>query len=248
MYLKNLVIIVSIAFILRLLVVGSQVNFGDMDWFFAAAYQALQTGHLPMLGITSSITWLHQGPLWTYFLLMPVPPIYITLILGLCAVILAHLTSGKWAGLLMAVLPLAVSQSITPYHTTLIPVFFFLVFACILRRHSYLTGLFVGFLYQSHLLTFIYWPLWIYLAYKKNLSIKRLALGFVLGILPFIIAGPIQTFGIFVWLVKQIVTGFSGVSGGLSTAYQVVLLPGIVFGIGQMLKWINAYRSSSRTQ
>lgn len=236
--------IILLALVLRLYALQHPMYFGDMDWFFASAHQALHTGHLPMLGITSSITWLHQGPLWTYFLLVPLPPIIITLLLGLAAVVLAYLTLGPLGGVLMAIVPLAITQSITPYHTTLIPVFFFLTLACVQRRHSYLTGLFMGFLYQAHLLTFIYWPVFIYLAYTKKLTLPRMFLGFVLGILPFLIAGPVQTFGIFIWLAKQLVTGFGGVSSGVSTAYWVVLLPAAI----GVLKWIYAYSYRHRAQ
>lgn len=226
-----------LALVLRLYALQFPIHFGDMDWFFASAYNALHTGHLPVLGITSSITWLHQGPLWTYFLLLPVQPVVLALVLGLFTVALAYISLGPIGGVVMAITPLAISQSITPYHTLLVPLFFFLALACAQRRHSYLTGLFVGCLYLSHLLTFIYWPLFIYLAWKHKLNFGRYGLGFVLGILPFIIAGPVQTLGIFVWLAKQLLTGFAGTTSSLSTAYQVVLLPGIVV----VLKWIYAY-------
>lgn len=237
MYKKKLIIILVIALVLRFVHLENIPYFPDLDWFFASASSAFHTGHLPMLGITSSVTWLHQGPLWTYLLLVPLPPIIFTFSTSIMTVALVFLAAGGIPALIMAVLPFAIIQTLTPYHTALIPLFFFLAYLNIVRRHSYLSGLFIGFLYQLHLLTFIYWPLFLYLASKKDLSLRRLALGFILGILPFIISGPVQTFGIFVWLIKQILTGFDGVTSGISTAYWVVLMPGLIL----VLKWIYVY-------
>ncbi len=41
---------------------------GDQGWFYLSARDMLLTGKIPLVGITSSHTWLHQGPLWTYIL------------------------------------------------------------------------------------------------------------------------------------------------------------------------------------
>ncbi len=244
-----ILLIFILSLLLRLNNLQAAPHFADMDWFFNSAKIALHTGHLPMLGITSSITWLHQGPLWTYFLLLPevlsIPPIVFTIVAGALTVVLVHLSVGLLPALVVAVLPLAISQSQAPYHTSLIPLFFFTAYLCLNRKKSYLTGLFIGFLYQLHLLTFIYWPLFAYLAYRKQLDIKRLSLGFALGILPFIIAGPVQTLGIFVWALKQIFTGFAGTSSGISTAYWVVLLPGIILILSWVLKWVYAHGNSA---
>ena len=46
--------------------------------------------------------------------------------------------------------------------------------------------------------------------------------GFLLGIFPFIVSGPTQTFGIFVWIAKHLFEGFGG-TGLASEAYRVVL-------------------------
>ena len=148
---------------------------------------------------------------------------------------------GGWpASLLLAVLPLAVLQSRMPYHTSLIPLFSIL-FLLFLRRHKdFLAGLFLGFLYQLHLLTFIFWPIAIY---KYLISPPKLggehrggifAMGLALGILPFLIAGPVQTFGIFAWIAKHSLTGFGGST--ISTAYLVVLLVPAILGISWIIR------------
>lgn len=41
---------------------------GDQAWFYLSARDMMQTGQIPLVGITSSHTWLHQGALWTYIL------------------------------------------------------------------------------------------------------------------------------------------------------------------------------------
>ncbi len=239
---KRLIIIISTAFGARILMLRYIPHFGDIDWFVNSANVALQTGRLPLLGITASITWLHQGPIWTYMLLVPqafkFSPISVTVVLGVLTVGLVYFAAGIIPALIMAVLPFAVIQSITPYHTTLISPLFFITYLLIQKRHSILTGLFIGFLYQSHLLTFIYWPLWLFLIFKKQLRLEICGLGFVLGILPFIISGPIQTVGIFIWIFKQLATGFRGANSGISTAYLSVLLPGVILGLGMVLKKI----------
>ncbi|KKU03292.1 MAG: glycosyl transferase family 2 [Candidatus Amesbacteria bacterium GW2011_GWA2_47_70] len=191
---------------------------GDQAWYYLAARDALLGGRLPLLGITASITWLHQGPLWTYLLVPliahPVLPAILTSIMGVVSVYLIYFLGGWPASLLLAVLPLAVLQSRMPYHTSLIPLFSIL-FLLFLRRHKdFLAGLFLGFLYQLHLLTFIFWPIMFWR--------RRLIPGFILGILPFLLVGPVQTFGILAWIAKHSLAGFGGST--ISTAYLVVLL------------------------
>lgn len=234
---KKLQLILTVALLIRLFWLAHAPHFGDMDWYFDSA----RTERFPLLGITSSITWLHQGPLWTYILKVPVNPLFFTITSGLLAIALIYYLAGPAAAALMAIVPFAVTQDLTAYHTSPIPLLFFVSFGLMQRKHSFLAGLFIGLLYQSHLLTFIYWPLWLYLIIKYKLRLGICGLGFATGILPFIISGPIQTFGIFIWLTKQLLTGFGGTSSGISTAYWVVLLPGIILALGKVLKLIHAY-------
>jgi len=191
---------------------------GDQAWFYLAARDAFLGRSLPILGITASITWLHQGPLWTYLLVPliahPVLPALLTSLAGVVSIFLIYFLGGWPTSLLLAMLPLAVLQPRMPYHTSLIPLFSILFFLFLHRHRDFLAGLFLGFLYQLHLLTFIFWPVMFFR--------RRLVPGFLLGILPFLIAGSVQTFGVFAWIAKHALTGFGGST--ISTAYLVVLL------------------------
>lgn len=165
---------------------------------------------------------------------VPVDPLIFTLLLGLFAIVIVYYLLGSLPALILAIFPFAVTQDLTAYHTSPLPLLFFTTYLLLHKKRALLAGLFIGLLYQSHLLSFIYWPLWVYLALRNRLNLWSVVGGFVLGILPFIISGPIQTFGIFVWILKQVVTGFSGASSGISTAYQVVLLPGAILLVGKI--------------
>ena len=218
------------------------IFFADQAWFYLSARDALLTGHLPLLGITASITWLHQGPLWTYLL---IPGLALTNFHPLSGSILAIIFSlptplllyffakrlwGKSAAvtavLLFTLNPwFLLVHSNLAYHTTPIFLFTLVFFWCLIKKHDFLTGLFLGLLYQLHLLTFIFWPIMLFR--------RRLIPGFILGIIPFLLAGPIQSFGIFIWLAKKAFEGFSG-TGVLSDAYLVVVyIPAVL-----MISWL----------
>lgn len=85
----DLIAILVLAGALRFVDLDKAPYFADMDWFFDSARQALVSGEVPVLGITASITWLHQGPLWTYLLLLPtaisLPPQVLTVLAGVMA-------------------------------------------------------------------------------------------------------------------------------------------------------------------
>ncbi len=219
--------------IFRFYKLPSQMPFiGDQAWFYLAARDALFGRNFPLLGITASITWLHQGPLWTYLLVPliahPVLPAILTSLAGIVSIYLIYFLGGWPASLLLAVLPLSVLQSRMPYHTSLIPLFSILFFLLLRRHRDFLAGLFLGFLYQLHLLTFIFWPVIIFR--------HRLIPGFILGILPFLLTGPTQTFGIFVWIAKHALTGFGGST--ISTAYLVVLLVPAILIMAKIIRKI----------
>lgn len=110
---------------------------GDQGWFYLSAKDLLLTGKIPLVGITASHTWLHQGPLWTYMLAAifwlfkfnPIAPAYFTAFLSSITVLLVYkvgkILFSKKVGLIGAVLyaasPLVIINSRMPYHTSTIP-------------------------------------------------------------------------------------------------------------------------------
>ncbi len=226
--------ILIIGTFLRFINLSQNLTFiGDQAWFYLSARDALLSGKFPLLGITSSITWLHQGPLYTFMLMpslifsnfSPVAPAYFTgLTTSLNIILLYYLaakifnrTAGLVAAAIFAVQPFIVLQSRFPYHTT--PILLFITIFFLLKDRPFWAGLFLGLLYQLHLLTFIFW------VFMK----PKMLPGFILGILPFIFIGPVQTFGIFAWIAKHLITGFSG--SILSGAYQVVLTVPVILAV-----------------
>lgn len=207
--------------------------FGDIAWFYQSARDVLLLGKFPLLGITSSIIWLHQGPLWTYLLVpallffnyYPFGGIVFIFVLNIFLFpifyyLILKIFNRKTAVLstfFLIFLPWWNLQAKIPYHTSPIPLFEVIFLLCLIKQRDFLAGLFLGLLYQLHLLTFVFWPLLIFRFNKKSF------LGFILGIAPFLFAGPVQTFGIFVWLAKHMFEGFGG-TGLASEAYRVVLL------------------------
>ncbi|MBI5358328.1 hypothetical protein HZB69_01715 [Candidatus Amesbacteria bacterium] len=213
--------------------------FDDIGWFYSAARNALLLGKFPLLGITSSIVWLHQGPLWTYMVIPafwlsnfhPLSPVVFIIFINLFLFpnfyyLISKLFNKRTALLsifLFALIPWWRTHSITPYHTSPIPLFEVIFLLSLIKHRDFLAGLFLGLLYQLHLLTFIFWPLLLLRLNKKSIF------GFILGILPFIISGPTQTLGIFIWIIKHLFEGFGG-TGLASDAYRVVLfIPGLIF-------------------
>lgn len=112
---------------------------GDFGWFYLSARDMLLHGTFPLVGITSSHIWLHQGALWTYclafmlwiFRFNPVSGAYLPIVLSIASIYLLYKTGsemfservGLIAALLFATSPLAIVFSRMPYHTSPIPFF-----------------------------------------------------------------------------------------------------------------------------
>lgn len=112
---------------------------GDQGWFYLSARDMLLTGKIPLVGITASHTWLHQGPYWTYILAIifkifsfnPLAPAYFTAILGTLTIWLVYKVLKEFfsekIGLISAVIyatsPLIIANDRFAYHTSLIPLF-----------------------------------------------------------------------------------------------------------------------------
>ena len=149
---------------------------GDQGWFYLSARDMLLSGKIPLVGITSSHTWLHQGPYWTYILAVlfkffgfnPLIPGYFTAILGSLSIFFIYKLVkemfekkvGIISSFLYATSPLVISNDRFPYHTTLIPVFtlFYILslFKWIKGEKNYFIWaiILLGILYNLELATF----------------------------------------------------------------------------------------------
>lgn len=222
--------------------------FDDALWFYESAKGA------PLLGITASLTWLHQGALWTY-LLKPalvfsnwnlVSGQVLTIFLWMCLIptfyyLLSILFNKKIAKIMTAFLmlnPYSYKNALTPYHTSPIPLFEVIFFLLFLKRKDFLTGLFLGFLYQLHLLTFIFWPM---LLFRLN---KRSIFGFLLGISPFIITGPKQIPQLLIWVFRSALTGFRGANLASEAYLMVLYIPALILLSYIINKYVNRSHSN----
>lgn len=140
-----LLIIIFLAFILRMKDIDKGMIFiGDQGWFYLSARDLLLTHTIPLVGITSSHTWLHQGPWWTYFLAAalyvgsfnPISGAYLSIIIDLITIgvmyVVGYKVFSKSSGIIASIMytfsPLAVVYSRMPYHTNPIPLFVLLWF------------------------------------------------------------------------------------------------------------------------
>lgn len=176
-------VILVLATFLRLYRLQELMPFiGDQGWFYLSARDMILTGKIPLVGITASHTWLHQGALWTYILSIvlwlfhfnPTSGAYLTAFFGIITVVVIYITGSsmfsKNVGLIAAGLyaasPLVVMHSRSAYHTSPIPLF---------------TVLFVLFLYKWLKGEGLYFPLVIFtLAILYNLELATVSLWFAL--------------------------------------------------------------------
>ena len=179
---KFLLLILFIGIFLRLYRLEDLMLFiGDQGWFYLQARDLLLTGNIPLVGITSSHVWLHQGPFWTYILsfLMgifgfnPVVGSYFTVFVGIVTIWTVYYLGSKMfsenigliASFLYATSPLIVVHSRMSYHTSLIPFFSIILLYVYYRwvngEHKVfpLIVLLLAILYNFELATFIFAPL-----------------------------------------------------------------------------------------
>ncbi|MDO8660116.1 MAG: glycosyltransferase [Candidatus Parcubacteria bacterium] len=175
-----LFIILSISAFLNFYKISERMIFiGDQGWFYLSARDMLLTGNIPLVGITASHTWLHQGPLWTYILAIifkvsnfhPLAPGYFTAFLGTITVLsiykLAKEMFSKRVGVISALLysvsPAVVLNSQMPYHTSPIPLLTIILISLVYRwtrgssRSFPLIFFFLGLLYNFELATQVFW-------------------------------------------------------------------------------------------
>ncbi|HYM65392.1 MAG TPA: glycosyltransferase [Candidatus Sulfotelmatobacter sp.] len=142
--------ILIISLFLRLINLSKSMIFiGDQGWFYLSAKDMLINGKIPLVGITSSHTWLHQGPLWTYMLSIflkifnfnPLSGAYLTALIGTLTVFLIYkfgcLIFSRNVGLIAALLytasPLIVYSDRIPFDPTPIPFFVLFYFYSIFK-------------------------------------------------------------------------------------------------------------------
>lgn len=173
---------------------------GDQGWFYLSARDLLLFHSIPLVGITSSHIWLHQGPLWTYILAIiffvskfnPLAPVIFTIFLDGVTLILIYKVVGKifsWKAALFACLiyafsPYVILASRMPYHTSLIPILMILLVYSLykwFKGHGFyfpITILLISLLYNFELQTsLLYILIFLFLFYgfiKKPLWFKRL--------------------------------------------------------------------------
>jgi hypothetical protein len=172
---------------------------GDQGWFYLSARDLLINGNIPLVGITSSHTWLHQGPLWTYllsiFLLIfnfnPVSGAYLTTIFGIITILLIYKISsdlfskeiGIIASFLYATSPLIILFERAPLDPSIIPLFSLIFFYALVKwvkgNIIFFPVLisFLAILYNLELATFIlFFPFALIFIYgfwkKKNWILK----------------------------------------------------------------------------
>ena len=216
----------------------------DQIWFYNTAKESLFHGGFPLVyGLRSSIYWLHHGAFWLYVLIPALPitnfhPLtasFLTVFLNLFNIPLVYYFSGLLFGKKQAVISAflvsffnySIVLSRLGNHISLIPLLWLIFALALVKKRYFLSGLFLGFLYQTHLFAFVYWPVAIlYLLYKKA-PLSGFITGSVIGIIPFIITGPIQTFGIVVWLMKYLLT-LRNFSGASNSQMLIFLIPAMV--------------------
>ncbi len=156
---------------------NGMIFIGDQGWFYLSARDLLIKGIIPLVGITSSHTWLHQGPLWTYMLALgflifkfnPLSGAYITIFTGLLSILAIYLVGAnifsKKVGLISAFLyafsPLIVFYDRMPFDPTPIPLFTILYILAIYKwikgniKYFPLILFLIAVLYNLELSTFI---------------------------------------------------------------------------------------------
>ncbi len=186
---------------------------GDSARDFLAARDMVVTGRIPVVGIPSSVVWLHQGPtsVWLIglsFLLTnfnPVAPAFFFGLIGVVATTLVWYLGknlfnervGLISAFFYASTPSIVVNARMPYHTSLIP-FFTVIFFIFLWKSFHNKKLFpllffsMGLLLLVELSNIVVLGIVILAFYflkirlTKNEILKSLA-GFSVGILPFIL-------------------------------------------------------------
>ena len=224
---------------------------GDQGRDYLAARDMLLTGQLTLVGIPSSVPWLHQGPffIWLAALALklgnfnPLAPAVLTAVLGVLTVYLTYSLAISWfskkasliAALITTTAPLSVIHSRLAYHTSPIPIFSLLYIFSLYswakkKLHLFWPVFLWAVLLQFELTTaplILLIPL-IYFWQKQPPTKKQILTALPAIIIPFIPKiiydfshGFKQTFGFIAWLGYRILS-FFGYSGRHTFSIQSV--------------------------
>ena len=172
-----MVITLLAALFLRIYHLSQNMTFiGDQGWFYLSARDLLISGKVPLVGITSSHTWLHQGPLWTYMLSFvlfvskfnPVSGAYLTILFGLLTTFLIYKLGtlmfssrvGFVGAALWATSPLIIFFDRMPFDPSPIPFFVLLYMFSLFKwikgdlKYFPFTIFLIAILYNLELATF----------------------------------------------------------------------------------------------
>lgn len=200
-YLLFVFSILIFALFLRIYNLSQSMSFiGDQGWFYLSARNILLTGNIPLVGITSSHIWLHQGPLWTYMLAVmlfifkfnPISGAYLTASLGILGIFLIYKFVSEmfsnWIGIIASIIyassPLVLISDRMPFHPAPIPLFEIIYFYAFYKWIKGNVNFFplmlfsLAILYNFELATFIlFFPTILMLAYgffKGKIWVKQL--------------------------------------------------------------------------
>jgi GT2 family glycosyltransferase len=194
-----LTIIIALSAFLRFYQLPEKMSFfGDLAWFYISARDLAVLHTIPLVGITTSHIWLHQGPLWTYMLAFtlsifnfnPVAGAYLTSIIGIITVFIVYKIGkiyfspkvGLISAFLFATSPLVVIHARMPFITSIIPflasILLLAVFAWIKGRKNYFFAVFalMLLLYNFELATQSLWVIILFfliIGYIKKESYLR---------------------------------------------------------------------------
>lgn len=206
-----LILILALAVFLRFYKINELFSFnGDVARDYLSARDIPLFGKIPLVGLASSVPWLHQGALFIYILSLalwlgkynPVSGVIFVALLGITSVYILYVLgktffnkkTGLWAAFFYAVSPLVVIFDRYPYHQSPISLFtllFFLsLFKAIKKQANYflLASFIFGLLMQLELSNLVLVPviLVVFWLYKKKISLKKLILSIFLFLVPWI--------------------------------------------------------------
>src|ERR1035437_10083780 len=197
----SVLLILFLALFLRIYNIGNGMTYiGDQGWFYLSARNVLIHGQIPLVGITSSHTWLHQGPLWTCMLSIalfvsrfnPLSGAYLTAAFGAGTALLMYLLGkemfsqriGLIAAIMFASSPLIISFDRMPFDPSPIPFFTVLYLFALVKwirgnvNYFPVILLLLAILYNLELATFtLAFPFVVILIYglfKKTDWVKKL--------------------------------------------------------------------------